>query len=159
METKDIIIIGGGAAGLMASCAAAHVLKKRGSVLVLEGNAKLGRKLLATGSSAAATNSTFRPRITTAMLRQFKTYCMNTRPKLFVPCSAKWGLSPSRTARAGYTRRISRQRPYSPLCGGMPKNTACHFRKNTPSQKSRKSKTDLRLSVRTARSFSQSSAF
>ena len=49
METKDIIIIGGGAAGLMASCAAAHVLKKRGSVLVLEGNAKLGRKLLATG--------------------------------------------------------------------------------------------------------------
>ena len=47
METKDIIIIGGGAAGLMASCAAAHVLKKRGSVLVLEGNAKLGRKLLA----------------------------------------------------------------------------------------------------------------
>ena len=50
METKDIIIIGGGAAGLMASCAAAHVLKKRGSVLVLEGNAKLGRKLLATGN-------------------------------------------------------------------------------------------------------------
>ena len=44
METKDIIIIGGGAAGLMASCAAAHVLKKRGSVLVLEGNAKLGRR-------------------------------------------------------------------------------------------------------------------
>ena len=50
METKDIIIIGGGAAGLMASCAAAHVLKKCGSVLVLEGNAKLGRKLLATGN-------------------------------------------------------------------------------------------------------------
>ena len=50
MEIKDIIIIGGGAAGLMASCAAAHVLKKRGSVLVLEGNAKLGRKLLATGN-------------------------------------------------------------------------------------------------------------
>ena len=50
MEAKDIIIIGGGAAGLMASCAAAHVLKKRGSVLVLEGNAKLGRKLLATGN-------------------------------------------------------------------------------------------------------------
>ena len=50
METKDIIIIGGGAAGLMASCAAAHVLKKHGSVLVLEGNAKLGRKLLATGN-------------------------------------------------------------------------------------------------------------
>lgn len=50
METKDIVIIGGGAAGLMASCAAAHILKKRGSVLVLEGNAKLGRKLLATGN-------------------------------------------------------------------------------------------------------------
>lgn len=99
------------------------------------------------------------PRITTAMLRQFKTYCMNTRPKLFVPCSAKWGSSPSRTARAGYTRRISRRRPCSPLCDGMPKNTACRFRKNTPFQKSRKSKTDLRSSVRTARSFSQSSAF
>lgn len=142
METKDIIIIGGGAAGLMASCAAAHVLKKRGSVLVLEGNAKLGRKLLATGNGRCnLTNLNVSPRITTAMLRQFKTYCMNTRPKLFVPCSAKWGLSPSRTARAGYTRRISRRRPYSPLCGGMPKNTACRFRKNTPSQKSRKSKT------------------
>ena len=46
----SVLVIGGGAAGLMASCAAAHVLKKRGSVLVLEGNAKLGRKLLATGN-------------------------------------------------------------------------------------------------------------
>ena len=59
METKDIIIIGGGAAGLMASCAAAHILKKRGSVLVLEGNAKLGRKLLATGNGRCnLTNNT-----------------------------------------------------------------------------------------------------
>lgn len=50
MEKVDIAVIGGGAAGLMAACAAARVLKKAGAVLVLEGNQKLGRKLLATGN-------------------------------------------------------------------------------------------------------------
>ena len=50
MEKVDIAVIGGGAAGLMAACAAARVMKKAGAVLVLEGNQKLGRKLLATGN-------------------------------------------------------------------------------------------------------------
>ena len=44
MEKVDIAVIGGGAAGLMAACAAACVMKKAGAVLVLEGNQKLGRK-------------------------------------------------------------------------------------------------------------------
>ena len=50
MRKADIVIIGGGAAGLMAACAAAQTIKKSGSVLVVEGNQKLGRKLLATGN-------------------------------------------------------------------------------------------------------------
>lgn len=50
MKKAEIVIIGGGAAGLMAACAAASSLKKRGAVLIVEGNAKLGRKLLATGN-------------------------------------------------------------------------------------------------------------
>lgn len=50
MEKTEIVIIGGGAAGLMASCAAARILKKDGAVLLLEGNPKLGKKLLATGN-------------------------------------------------------------------------------------------------------------
>ena len=50
MEQADLVIVGGGAAGLMAACAAARILKKPGAVLVLEGNQKLGRKLLATGN-------------------------------------------------------------------------------------------------------------
>ncbi|MBP3704790.1 MAG: aminoacetone oxidase family FAD-binding enzyme [Clostridia bacterium] len=50
MRKSDIVIIGGGAAGLMAACAAAQTIKKSGSVLVVEGNQKLGRKLLATGN-------------------------------------------------------------------------------------------------------------
>ena len=50
MRKTDIVIIGGGAAGLMAACAAAQTLKKKGSVVVVEGNQKLGRKLLATGN-------------------------------------------------------------------------------------------------------------
>lgn len=50
MRKTDIVIIGGGAAGLMAACAAAQNIKKSGSVLVVEGNQKLGRKLLATGN-------------------------------------------------------------------------------------------------------------
>ncbi|MBO5252418.1 MAG: aminoacetone oxidase family FAD-binding enzyme [Clostridia bacterium] len=50
MRKTDIVIIGGGAAGLMAACAAAQTLKKKGAVVVVEGNQKLGRKLLATGN-------------------------------------------------------------------------------------------------------------
>lgn len=50
MRKTEIVILGGGAAGLMASCAAAQILKKNGAVLLLEGNQKLGRKLLATGN-------------------------------------------------------------------------------------------------------------
>ena len=45
MKAK-LIVLGGGAAGLMASCAAARVLEEPGAVLVLEGNEKRGRKLL-----------------------------------------------------------------------------------------------------------------
>ena len=50
MKKGEILIIGGGAAGLMASCAAAKILKQIGAVLLLEGNPKPGRKLLATGN-------------------------------------------------------------------------------------------------------------
>ena len=50
MNKTDILIIGGGAAGLMAACAAAKTIRKAGAVTVLEGNAKPGRKLLATGN-------------------------------------------------------------------------------------------------------------
>ncbi|MGN0479041.1 MAG: NAD(P)/FAD-dependent oxidoreductase [Hominenteromicrobium sp.] len=50
MKQAEVVILGGGAAGLMASCAAARILKRNGSVLLLEGNPKLGRKLLATGN-------------------------------------------------------------------------------------------------------------
>lgn len=50
MRKAEIVIIGGGAAGLMAACAAAQTLKKKGAVVVVEGNQKLGRKLLATGN-------------------------------------------------------------------------------------------------------------
>ena len=50
MKKTEIVIIGGGAAGLMAACAAAKSIQRPGAVLVLEGNQKLGRKLLATGN-------------------------------------------------------------------------------------------------------------
>lgn len=50
MRKTDVVIIGGGAAGLMAACSAAQTLKKKGAVVVVEGNQKLGRKLLATGN-------------------------------------------------------------------------------------------------------------
>lgn len=49
MKTR-LVIIGGGASGLMAACAAARVLKEPGAVVVLEGSEKPGRKLLATGN-------------------------------------------------------------------------------------------------------------
>lgn len=53
MERWDIAVVGAGAAGLMAAHAAAKSLKEQGragSVLLLEGNAKPGKKLLATGN-------------------------------------------------------------------------------------------------------------
>ncbi len=49
----DLVIIGGGAAGLMAAIAAAGELKEGGQnkkIAVLESNARIGKKLLATGN-------------------------------------------------------------------------------------------------------------
>lgn len=53
MEKCKIAVIGAGAAGLMAARTAAKTLRERnesGKVVLLEGNAKAGRKLLATGN-------------------------------------------------------------------------------------------------------------
>ena len=53
MERWEIAIIGAGAAGLMAAQAAAKAQRAQGrpvSVVVLEGNPKPGKKLLATGN-------------------------------------------------------------------------------------------------------------
>lgn len=53
MEGYDLIVVGGGASGLMAARCAGVFAKKRGarlSVLVAEGNSKPGKKLLATGN-------------------------------------------------------------------------------------------------------------
>lgn len=53
MERWEIVVVGAGAAGLMAACAAAKEQKAQGrpvNLLVLEGNPKPGRKLLATGN-------------------------------------------------------------------------------------------------------------
>ena len=53
MEFYNIAIIGGGASGLAAAVAAARELKatnKTAKIVVLEGNKKLGKKLLATGN-------------------------------------------------------------------------------------------------------------
>jgi len=49
MKRANIVILGGGAAGLMAACTAAQN-KNAGPIVVVEGNPKLGRKLLATGN-------------------------------------------------------------------------------------------------------------
>ena len=57
--TSDIIVIGGGAAGMMAALAAAD----RGrSVLLLERNAKVGRKLYITGKGRCTSPMTVRYR-------------------------------------------------------------------------------------------------
>ncbi len=53
MERYDIVIVGAGAAGLMAAHMAALAKKRRGEsgpVVILEGNPKIGKKLLATGN-------------------------------------------------------------------------------------------------------------
>lgn len=49
-EIYDIAIIGGGASGLAAAISAAKNSDKRSRIVILEGNAKLGKKLLATGN-------------------------------------------------------------------------------------------------------------
>lgn len=51
MERWEFLVIGGGASGLMAAGCCREAMKRRGKVpLVLEGNDKLGKKLLATGN-------------------------------------------------------------------------------------------------------------
>lgn len=52
-ETKqfaDIAVVGGGAAGLFAAISAANSLKHHGRIVILEHNARCGKKLLATGN-------------------------------------------------------------------------------------------------------------
>ena len=48
-HTADILIIGGGAAGLMAACGAAEMLAGHGKVIVLEKMPRPGRKIMITG--------------------------------------------------------------------------------------------------------------
>ena len=53
MVRTDIAVVGGGAAGLMAALSTARQLKSDGSikkVLLLEGNSRVGKKILATGN-------------------------------------------------------------------------------------------------------------
>ena len=47
---RDIVIVGGGAAGLTAGIAAARAMKGQGSVLILEHGQRVGKKLLSTGN-------------------------------------------------------------------------------------------------------------
>ena len=70
-ETADLVIVGGGAAGLVAAIEAARTLRYVGSgqskrtafrIMVLEKNEKIGRKLLATGNGRCnLTNRTASP--------------------------------------------------------------------------------------------------
>ena len=48
-KVTDILIIGGGAAGLMAAAGAARTLEGKGKVIVLEKMARPGRKIMITG--------------------------------------------------------------------------------------------------------------
>lgn len=65
MKPFEIAIVGGGASGLMAAVSAAEELKlrkKSGTVVILEGNKKLGKKLLVTGNGRCnLTNMTLSP--------------------------------------------------------------------------------------------------
>jgi predicted Rossmann fold flavoprotein len=69
-ETSDVVVIGGGAAGMMAAGVAAEALGKSGRVLLLEKNDKLGKKLLITGGGRS--NITNNELDTRALLSKFK---------------------------------------------------------------------------------------
>ena len=49
IHTADIIIVGGGAAGLMAAAGAAQTIGNTGRVIILEKMARPGRKIMITG--------------------------------------------------------------------------------------------------------------
>ena len=47
---KQILVLGGGAAGIVAAIAAAEESRGRAQVVLLERNSRIGKKLLATGN-------------------------------------------------------------------------------------------------------------
>ena len=47
---KQILVLGGGAAGIVAAIAAAEESQGRAQVILLERNPRIGKKLLATGN-------------------------------------------------------------------------------------------------------------
>ena len=59
MERYDIVVLGGGAAGLMAAVSAAEAGNGGLRVSVLEGNARVGKKLLATGNGRCNLSNRF----------------------------------------------------------------------------------------------------
>lgn len=69
-ETWDVVVIGGGAAGMMAAGTAAEALGKSGRVLLLEKNDMLGKKLLITGGGRS--NVTNNEPDTRKLLAKFK---------------------------------------------------------------------------------------
>ena len=66
---QQILILGGGAAGLAAALAAAQTAEGRAHITVLDKNAKVGKKLLATGNGRCNLDNRAQPRVVPAAPR------------------------------------------------------------------------------------------
>ena len=107
VETTDVVIIGGGAAGLMCAIAAGQRGRR---VVVLEHNAEAGRKILISGGGRCNfTNLHTRPENFLSANPHFaKSALARLRPEI----SSRWW--------SGTTSRITRRRPVSCSATGPP---------------------------------------
>ena len=102
---KNVVIIGGGASGLMAAIWASRL---GAAVTVLEKNDKPGRKLLATGNGRCNFTNRATAREIRSVHHGFSNSLPNRTPNSFLNSSA----SASGAVKAGFIRPASRHSPF-----------------------------------------------
>lgn len=116
----DLVILGGGASGLMAAVSAARFIPGK-NISILERGPRVGKKLLATGNGRCnLTNLELDfSRYHARRKALFPLFSLSFRPKTHSPCSAVSACCAGRKARAAVILTAARPRRCWTYCAGI----------------------------------------